>query len=225
MDAAPSPDPTAANAAQVIYSPPFFPIQTSSASSSSIRVWALLSPPLGTPAPGPQDGGSNSLTRAVLSLSLSEAGRTTAKARSSAPRAAISSDNQATDKEDPRSPPPTTTTAATKPDTSMQSPDEDSRGVQGILTIGVADEHVGDVISRAGRTIKEIKQVSGAWITISPEGEFMPGTCDREVFITGTSEAIRAAEAMIMRRVSVASGNGDDELTWRRVEGLCVVCS
>ncbi|KAI4981359.1 hypothetical protein ZWY2020_021844 [Hordeum vulgare] len=83
--------------------------------------------------------------------------------------------------------------AATKPDTSMRSPDEDSRGVLGILTIGVADEHVGAVISRAGRTIKEIEQVSGAWITISPKGEFMPGTCDREVFITGTSEAIRAA--------------------------------
>ncbi|KAI4982710.1 hypothetical protein ZWY2020_023202 [Hordeum vulgare] len=105
------------------------------------------------------------------------------------------------------------------PDTSMQSPDEDSCGVQGILTIGIADEHVGAVISRAGRTIKEIKQVSGAWITISPKGEFMPGTCDREVFITGTSEAIHAAEAMIMRRVSVASGKGDDELTWWRVEG------
>ncbi|XP_044955168.1 uncharacterized protein LOC123405603 [Hordeum vulgare subsp. vulgare] len=38
---------------------------------------ALLSPPLSTPTPGPQDGGSNSLMRPVLALSLSVAGRTT----------------------------------------------------------------------------------------------------------------------------------------------------
>lgn len=40
----------------------------------------------------------------------------------------------------------------------------------------------------------------------------------REVIITGTSKAIRAAEVMIMRRVSVASGKGDEFTGWR-VEG------
>ncbi|KAF6992030.1 hypothetical protein CFC21_009068 [Triticum aestivum] len=57
--------------------------------------------------------------------------------------------------------------------------------------------------------------VSGAWIDISGKGEFIPGTRDREVTMRGTSEAIRAAEAIIMHCVSVASGN----FTGRRAEG------
>lgn len=61
-------------------------------------------------------------------------------------------------------------------------------------------------------------QVSGAWIDISGNGEFIPGTRDREVTMSGTSEAIRAAEAMIMHRVSVSSGEGG-KFTGRRVEG------
>jgi RNA-binding protein Nova len=48
-------------------------------------------------------------------------------------------------------------------------------------------------------------QASGARIKISDRGDFMPGTTDRKVTITGTPEAIRTAESMIMQRVSASS--------------------
>ncbi|KAF6992028.1 hypothetical protein CFC21_009068 [Triticum aestivum] len=103
--------------------------------------------------------------------------------------------------------------AAAMPNTPMRSPV--NKDAQESVTISVADEHMGAVIGRGGRIINEISKVSGAWIDISGKGEFIPGTRDREVTMRGTSEAIRAAEAIIMHCVSVASGN----FTGRRAEG------
>ncbi|AQK76324.1 Protein BTR1 [Zea mays] len=90
-----------------------------------------------------------------------------------------------------------------KPSTPMRSPA--SNEAQESLTIGIADEHIGAVVGRAGRNITEIIQASGARIKISDRGDFISGTSDRKVTITGTSEAIRTAESMIMQRVSASS--------------------
>ncbi|CAL2240159.1 unnamed protein product [Prunus armeniaca] len=73
------------------------------------------------------------------------------------------------------------------------------------VTIGVADSHIGLVVGRGGRTIMEISQASGARIKISDRGDFMSGTTDRKVTITGSQRAIRAAESMILQKVSYAS--------------------
>ncbi|CAA7399000.1 unnamed protein product [Spirodela intermedia] len=73
------------------------------------------------------------------------------------------------------------------------------------VTIGVADEHIGAIVGRGGRNIMEISQASGAKIKISDRGDFMSGTSDRKVTITGTQEAIRAAETMIMHKISSSS--------------------
>ncbi|GLT70185.1 hypothetical protein SLA2020_422810 [Shorea laevis] len=73
------------------------------------------------------------------------------------------------------------------------------------VTIGVADEHIGLVLGRGGRSIVEISQVSGAKIKISDRGDFMSGTTDRKVTITGSQRAIRQAESMIMQKVAYAS--------------------
>ncbi|CAL9104347.1 unnamed protein product [Musa textilis] len=70
------------------------------------------------------------------------------------------------------------------------------------VTISIADEHIGAVVGRGGRNIMEISQVSGARIKISDRGDFVAGTSDRKVTITGSPEAIHAAEAMIMQKVS-----------------------
>ncbi|XP_068344520.1 protein BTR1-like isoform X2 [Pyrus communis] len=78
------------------------------------------------------------------------------------------------------------------------------------VTIGVADEHIGLVLGRGGRTITEISQGSGAKIKISDRGDFMSGTTDRKVTITGSQRAIRAAESMIMHKVSYASERAMD---------------
>ncbi|XVE99187.1 hypothetical protein REPUB_Repub03eG0175500 [Reevesia pubescens] len=73
------------------------------------------------------------------------------------------------------------------------------------FTIGVSDEHIGLVLGRGGRNIMEISQESGARIKISDRGDFMSGTTDRKVTITGSQRAIRQAEAMIMQKVAYAT--------------------
>ncbi|KAI9124527.1 hypothetical protein K1719_004449 [Acacia pycnantha] len=73
------------------------------------------------------------------------------------------------------------------------------------LTIGVADGHIGLVVGRGGRSIIEISQISGARIKISDRGDFMTGTTDRKVTITGSQRAIRTAESMIMQKVAYAA--------------------
>lgn len=78
------------------------------------------------------------------------------------------------------------------------------------VTLGVADEHIGLVVGRNGRNIMEISQVSGARIKISERGDFISGTSDRKVTITGSQRAIRVAEAMIMHKVSNASAPHQD---------------
>ncbi|XP_010907457.1 protein BTR1 isoform X2 [Elaeis guineensis] len=73
------------------------------------------------------------------------------------------------------------------------------------LMIGVADEHIGAVVGRGGRNIMEISQVSGARIKVSDRGDFISGTFDRKVTITGSWGAINAAESMIMHKISSIS--------------------
>ncbi|XP_076957304.1 protein BTR1-like [Bidens hawaiensis] len=73
------------------------------------------------------------------------------------------------------------------------------------VMLGVADEHIGILVGRGGRNISEISQTSGARIKISERGDFMHGTSDRKVTITGSQRAINIAEDMIMQKVASAS--------------------
>ncbi|KAK4765130.1 hypothetical protein SAY86_026220 [Trapa natans] len=75
------------------------------------------------------------------------------------------------------------------------------------MTLGIADDHIGLVVGRGGRNIMEISQASGARIKISDRGDFMSGTTDRKVTITGSQRAIQAAESMIRQKVAYASEN------------------
>ncbi|KAK8552751.1 hypothetical protein V6N13_121134 [Hibiscus sabdariffa] len=77
------------------------------------------------------------------------------------------------------------------------------------VTIGVSDEHIGLVLGRGGRNIMKISQVSGARIKISDRDDFMSGTTDRKVTITGSQRAIRQAESMIMQKVENATERVD----------------
>ncbi|KZV34609.1 RNA-binding protein Nova-2-like [Dorcoceras hygrometricum] len=78
---------------------------------------------------------------------------------------------------------------------------EDSSSV----TLGIADEHIGIVVGRGGRNIMEISQLSGARVKISDRGDFVSGTSDRKVTITGPERAIRTAESMILQKVASVS--------------------
>ncbi|XVE68754.1 hypothetical protein DITRI_Ditri09bG0094900 [Diplodiscus trichospermus] len=73
------------------------------------------------------------------------------------------------------------------------------------LTIGVSDEHIGLVLGRGGRNIMEISQASGARIKVSDRGDFVSGTTDRKVTITGSQRAISQAESLIMQKVAYAT--------------------
>ncbi|XP_039041977.1 protein BTR1-like isoform X2 [Hibiscus syriacus] len=78
------------------------------------------------------------------------------------------------------------------------------------VTIGVSDEHIGLVLGRGGRSIMEISQASGAGIKISDRGDFISGTTDRKVTITGSQRAIRQAESMITQKVANAAERAMD---------------
>ncbi|OIV90598.1 hypothetical protein TanjilG_01679 [Lupinus angustifolius] len=73
------------------------------------------------------------------------------------------------------------------------------------VTIGVADEHIGLVVGRGGRNILDISQNSGARIKISDRGDYISGTTDRKVTITGSQRAIRTAETMVLQKVAYAT--------------------
>ncbi|XP_019414089.1 PREDICTED: protein BTR1-like isoform X2 [Lupinus angustifolius] len=73
------------------------------------------------------------------------------------------------------------------------------------LTIGVLDGHVGFVVGRGGRNIMEISQTSGARVKISDRGDYISGTSERKVTITGSQRAIHTAESMILKKVAYAT--------------------
>jgi RNA-binding protein Nova len=85
----------------------------------------------------------------------------------------------------------------------FQNNKEDRGGIS--VTIGVGDEHIGLVLGRGGRNIMEISQLTGARIKVSDRGDFMSGTNDRKVTITGSQRAIQSAESMILQKVAYAS--------------------
>ncbi|KAI4967196.1 hypothetical protein ZWY2020_029525 [Hordeum vulgare] len=78
--------------------------------------------------------------------------------------------------------PPNLSSPFPYPGTPVRSPANND--AQESHTIGVADEHIGAVVGRAGRNITEIIQASGARIKISDRGDFIAGTSDRKVIIT-----------------------------------------
>ena len=69
------------------------------------------------------------------------------------------------------------------------------------LEISVPDELIGVVLGKGGKTITEIMQYSGAKIQASQKGEFMPGTNNRKVVITGDFQAAQLAHFLITQRI------------------------
>uniref|UniRef100_A0A0C9QNP6 TSA: Wollemia nobilis Ref_Wollemi_Transcript_15816_1716 transcribed RNA sequence n=1 Tax=Wollemia nobilis TaxID=56998 RepID=A0A0C9QNP6_9CONI len=70
------------------------------------------------------------------------------------------------------------------------------------IKLAVPDERVGAIVGRGGKTILEIQQISGAKIKISDRGDFISGTNDRQVTITGPMNAIDAARRMVEQRLA-----------------------
>ncbi|GJP36599.1 hypothetical protein CLOM_g21088 [Closterium sp. NIES-68] len=79
------------------------------------------------------------------------------------------------------------------------------------IIVAVPDDHVGAVVGKAGRSINEIQQTTGVRMVISDRNDYVEGTRDRKVTITGSSEGVVAAQHMIAQKVqqSIAAGSGD----------------
>ena len=69
------------------------------------------------------------------------------------------------------------------------------------LEITVPDELIGAVLGKGGKTINEFMQYSGARIQVSQKGEFVPGTSNRKVVITGDFTAAQIAHFLITQRI------------------------
>lgn len=66
----------------------------------------------------------------------------------------------------------------------------------------VPDECIGVIVGRGGKTISDIQQISGVHIKISDRGDFVPGTTDRKVTITGSLECVYAAQQIIIQKIN-----------------------
>ena len=73
------------------------------------------------------------------------------------------------------------------------------------VVIALPDEHIGAVLGKSGRTISEIQVVTGAHIKISDRGDFLEGTTNRKVTLTGTADSVRMAQALLQQRCSLCS--------------------
>lgn len=69
------------------------------------------------------------------------------------------------------------------------------------VTVAVPDEHIGAIVGRAGKNISEMQQVSGVRIKISDREDYIPGTRNRKIILTGTLEAVQIAQFLISQKV------------------------
>lgn len=69
------------------------------------------------------------------------------------------------------------------------------------LELTVPDDLIGAVLGKQGKTINEFMQYSGAKIQVSQKGEFVPGTNNRKVVITGDLNCAQTAHFLITQRL------------------------
>jgi hypothetical protein len=85
---------------------------------------------------------------------------------------------------------------------SLQSPGAPlATGPTTVVTVAVPDEHIGAVVGKGGKYISEMQQVAGVRIKISDRTDYVPGTRNRKVTLTGTLEAVQIAQFLISQKV------------------------
>lgn len=78
-------------------------------------------------------------------------------------------------------------------------------GPEQIIQLAVPNEIVGNLFGRGGSTLREIISLSGAKIHVSDKGDFIEGTTNRLVTITGTPACAQAAHLFINQRLQTPS--------------------
>jgi len=69
----------------------------------------------------------------------------------------------------------------------------------------VPDRSIGAVIGKGGEVINQLKSVVGVRIKISGRDEFVEGTTDRTITITGPVAAVQIAEKLIEQKIAAAA--------------------
>ncbi|KAJ1106753.1 hypothetical protein NDU88_004153 [Pleurodeles waltl] len=75
-----------------------------------------------------------------------------------------------------------------------------------MVEIAVPENLVGAILGKGGKTLVEYQELTGARIQISKKGEFIPGTRNRKVTITGSPASTQAAQYLISQRVTYEQG-------------------
>lgn len=73
------------------------------------------------------------------------------------------------------------------------------------MTLAVSDSLVGSILGPKGATMQEIMNLSDGKITVSPRGEFVEGTTNRLVTITGTPSAAQTACRIVQQLIQRAA--------------------
>ncbi|XP_074497268.1 RNA-binding protein Nova-2 isoform X4 [Sebastes fasciatus] len=81
-----------------------------------------------------------------------------------------------------------------------------SEGAKEVVEIAVPENLVGAILGKGGKTLVEYQELTGARIQISKKGEFIPGTRNRKVTITGSQAATQAAQYLISQRITYEQG-------------------
>ncbi|CAB1352319.1 unnamed protein product [Coregonus sp. 'balchen'] len=79
-------------------------------------------------------------------------------------------------------------------------------GAKDVVEIAVPENLVGAILGKGGKTLVEYQELTGARIQISKKGEFIPGTRNRKVTITGSPAATQAAQYLISQRITYEQG-------------------
>lgn len=84
-----------------------------------------------------------------------------------------------------------------------QHPRTHSHIMEQAMILGVEDDKIGSVMGDGGKIIKEIMAVSGAQITVSQKGDYLPGgTKNRRITIVGPYPRIQMAYSLIAGKLS-----------------------
>ncbi|CAJ1064903.1 RNA-binding protein Nova-2 isoform X2 [Xyrichtys novacula] len=81
-----------------------------------------------------------------------------------------------------------------------------AEGSKEVVEIAVPENLVGAILGKGGKTLVEYQELTGARIQISKKGEFIPGTRNRKVTITGSQAATQAAQYLISQRITYEQG-------------------
>lgn len=81
-----------------------------------------------------------------------------------------------------------------------------AEGAKDVVEIAVPENLVGAILGKGGKTLVEYQELTGARIQISKKGEFVPGTRNRKVTITGSPAATQAAQYLISQRITYEQG-------------------